>query len=131
MKLFGLVPSYLSWHYGTGILDLLNVWRNFLWFFYHFFSIPLLLRTLFSPLMRLREGYPRGFDPQAFASTVLVNLVMRIVGAFLRIFLIALGIVVLALVTLLGPALLLVWLTLPALIPALIVLGLQFLIPIP
>lgn len=127
MKLFGLVPIYLSWHYGSGILDLLNIWKNFLWFFYHFFSIPLLARTLFSPLMRLREGYPRGFDIEAFASTILVNIVMRIVGAFLRTFLIALGILVLILLLLCGPALLFLWLILPAAIPALIVMGLGFL----
>jgi hypothetical protein len=114
---------YITWHYSTAIRDLLRTWSNFLWFFYTFFSIPLLLRTLFQPFHRLDEGYRKGFYPSDWAEQFGVNLLMRFVGAFLRIFLILLGLICLF-GTLVGGALFFVaWLAAPLVVVALSIAG--------
>lgn len=50
MQLALLIPEYLVWHYSKAIRLILNIASNFIWFVYHFFSVPLLSNTIFSPL---------------------------------------------------------------------------------
>lgn len=80
------IGSYLLWHYGNALTNIVTVWGNFIWFVFHFFSTFVLLRTLFAPWERMHETYPRKgqFDPGFFFGTLLVNLIMRIVGAVVR-----------------------------------------------
>ncbi|OGZ41536.1 MAG: hypothetical protein A3C80_03555 [Candidatus Ryanbacteria bacterium RIFCSPHIGHO2_02_FULL_45_43] len=76
--------QYISWHYREGVKEVFKAWKNIHWFLYHFFSINILLRTLFKPFRRIREEYGRGFDPGKVAETLAVNIIMRAVGAFIR-----------------------------------------------
>lgn len=115
---------YFRWHYTTALVDLMRIWGNFFWFFTNFFSITLLLRTLFQPFRRLDAAYKKGFDPGAWAEQLGVNLLMRVVGALLRLFLIGIGLVAL-LCTLLGGVFFLVaWLATPFIVVSLIGSGL-------
>jgi hypothetical protein len=115
---------YLRWHYTQGVIDLVNNIINFLWFVYNFFSIPLLLRTFFVPFHRLQETAVKGFNIEQWAQALLVTTLMRLVGALLRTFLIAIGIIFLVAVFTGGSILLLAWLTMPLLLTFLVGLGL-------
>ena len=66
------------------MIDGLKSWFNFIKFWWYFFSIPLLLKTLFSAWHRDIIKYPRGFDLKEFAQTFVFNLLSRLLGAFVR-----------------------------------------------
>jgi hypothetical protein len=116
------------WHYGRSIRSYFSVWGNFFWFAYNFFSIPLLLRTLFSPFERLSEEYRKGLDLSALASTLLVNLIMRLVGAAVRGVIIIFGLGALCFVAAAGLLLLVAWILLPFIVFAFFLLGVHGLI---
>src|SRR3989344_4322818 len=42
-----VIPAYIVWHYTTALRDIWGILTNFLWFFWHFFSMPVLLKTMF------------------------------------------------------------------------------------
>ena len=119
---------FLRWHYTQGVIDLVNNIINLLWFVYNFFSIPLLLRTFFVPFHRLQETAVKGFNIEKWAEALLVTTLMRLVGALLRTFLIALGIVFLLAVFVGGSILLFVWLLLPVFLFFLVGLGLTLIV---
>lgn len=117
------LSQYSLWHYGRGVRNLLSNWLNFLWFAYNFFSIPLLLGTLFSPFERLSEEYKGGLDIGALLGTLLVNTIMRFVGAIVRLFIIGMGVFTLAMFIAAGLIVLVAWLLLPFIVFALLALG--------
>lgn len=123
----GLCYNYVVWHYSRAVVDLFRNWSNMVWFVFTFFSLPLLFRTLFAPFRRLDEGYEKGFNPEQWAGTFIVNTLMRFVGACVRLFVIVLGIVVLAVVLCGGFFLLLTWLVAPLLVVLLVGIGFTFL----
>ena len=106
-----LVTSYLYWHYTQAIKDIWQHLKNFLWFCYHFFSIPLLVKTFFAPWRRMGEAYPKGLD--IAGSTLLINSLMRLIGIIMRFFLIFVGLVSLVLVCIAGLAAFILWIILP------------------
>jgi hypothetical protein len=96
VSLILIFNDYIGWHYGRALGQFFRVWFNFLWFFIHFFSIPLHLKTLFSPWHRLSGGeYKRGgiLSPEVFFESLIVNTLMRLVGFVARIVVIALGLI--------------------------------------
>lgn len=109
----GLLFHYIAWHYTRGIIDLLRVWSNFIWFVFTFFSIPLLTTTLFSPFHKLDEGYKKGLDIGQWLQTFTINTLMRFVGALVRTFIILIGLGMLVFVLIGGSALLIVWILAP------------------
>lgn len=117
------LSQYSLWHYGKGVRDLLSNWWNFLWFAYNFFSIPLLMGTLFSPFERLSEEYKSGLDIGSLLGTLLVNTIMRFVGAVVRLFIILMGIFTLLVFSLVGLLVFVIWLALPFLIFGFMALG--------
>lgn len=77
--------GYLPWHYTTGFISLLGVFSNLFYFLFHFFSIPYLLRTLFSPWKRQVLGYETpGFNLRKIFETITFNLISRTIGAIIR-----------------------------------------------
>lgn len=110
MHVFLALPYYLSWHYTDAFVDMLNIWKNFLSFLFEFFSIPLLLKTLFSPWRRMQESYTRIED---FFEHLIVNTLMRFVGAFFRLIIIIFGLASLFLCFVLGIVFFLLWTALP------------------
>lgn len=87
-----LLPLYISWHYSRALRDLVRVCKNFIVFIYNFFSIHLLLFSLFAPLQRMTENYREGVHPEEFFNTLIVNTIMRFVGAVARLIVIVFGI---------------------------------------
>ena len=105
--------QYFRWHYSQGIVDMFHIIGNFLWFFYEFFSIPLLLKTYFVPFHRLNEEGPVGLDVGKIFERLMVNGLMRIVGMLLRTGIILFGVLLLVLTFLTGLVFVLIWLIAP------------------
>lgn len=126
--MLGLCFSYFFWHYTTALKELLAICRNFLWFVYHFFSIDVLSKTLFSPWQRMDEQYKKGFDISAIFQTFIVNTLMRIVGFLIRGFVILVGIAILIIVLAVEIVFFASWLVLPIIIVVLLVSGIRLLL---
>ncbi len=84
--------DYVLWHYGRAYINGATVWANLMWFVMHFFSVPLILRTLFSPWKRMREEYTHG-GFEDFMGMIVVNIMTRIIGFFVRIVILIVGMV--------------------------------------
>ncbi|MEA1929335.1 MAG: hypothetical protein U9M92_00395 [Patescibacteria group bacterium] len=116
---------YLWWHYTTAWRDGAIIWSNLLRFIYHFFSLPILVRTWVAPWRRLGEAYKPGLHPGEWASSLVVNLLMRIVGALARTILIISGLCSLVLMVLMGIIGALVWLLMPLIVVVLLIIALN------
>ena len=116
------IGAYFRWHYTKAYADLLGIWKDLLWFGYHFFSVPVLLRTLISPFYRIRER-PTKFDIEEILESLVTNILMRIVGFLVRIVLLILGGLFLFFLLITGSFVLLIWTITPFLVTALFILG--------
>ena len=125
MNVFQLIPYYIVWHYTQGVRDLVSVWCNFLWFIPSFFSIKTLLSTFFSPFERLNENYQRGFSVENFFSTLAVNMIMRLVGMFSRLFVILFGILSYLIVIITGVLVVIGWIVMPVIVLFLLSLSIE------
>jgi len=97
MVLGTLGKNYFQWHYSRAFSDIFNIWKNITTFLFNFFSIPILVKTFFSPWKRLQAEREReGFDLFDSMSTAFVNLIMRIVGMMMRTVLIFFGLCAIA-----------------------------------
>ena len=127
MNAFIFIPQYLKWHYTKAWRDLLNNCHSLIRFVTLFFSFRELFRTLFSPWRRLGESYAKGFDPESFLSTFIVNSITRIFGFIVRSAVIILGFISLLIAYLLSFFVFLVWLLYPIVLAFLFGLGLSIL----
>src|SRR3989344_7504463 len=93
MNPFLIASEYFIWQYSYGFVEFLGAWINVHWFLFYFFSFPMLLRTLFQPLFRIKEEYGRHFDLQKAAEALTVNIIMRITGFIVRVFLLCIGLI--------------------------------------
>jgi len=114
--------QYLEWQFLEMPENILKAWKNFLRFNLDYFSIPLLLKTFFSHWRRYSWSYPRGFDIGKYLETFFSNLISRVLGAIMRIFLILIGILVEIFLIFGGLFLFFCWI----LIPAFLILGVIF-----
>jgi len=117
-----IIIQWLSWQFFEMPGNILKAWKNFLKFNLNYFSIPLLLKTLFSPWRRYKVSYGRGFDVGRYFEVFLSNLIFRGLGAIMRIFLIFIGLFVEIFLILGGLIIFFGWLILPLLL----ILGLVF-----
>jgi ATP-dependent Clp protease ATP-binding subunit ClpC len=117
-----LILDYFIWHYTRAIKQGIIIWKNLLWFLNNFFSLKLLLKTLFQPFKRLQEYRGKGFDLQRFFETLIINIMMRLVGFLMRSIVIILGIIIETFALLGGIIALIFWIFLPLLIFPLILL---------
>lgn len=113
MHVFLALPYYLAWHYSEALQDMRRIWKNFFIFIWEFFSISILVRTLFSPWHKMKESYNRIED---FFGNLVVNTMMRLVGAVIRLVFIIMGVVCLIFCAVVGLAALAFWLFLPFLL---------------
>lgn len=118
-----LLAYYLFWHYTSAPMNFLRVWGNMLWFVVHFFSLPILLRTLFQPIQRLSEEYQGGLDLEDLGQVIVVNTLMRILGVLVRSFFIVLGVAFLLLGVAFGAILFVAWFFLPLILSGMVVFG--------
>lgn len=116
-----LPPLYLLWHYTVAWVDLVRLYQNFCWFLWHFFSIGVLFRTLFSPWRRLHEEKSK--DAAGLFGSVIMNLMLRTVGFGARFVTILFGFVTIILLSVCFIVLLLIWPFLPLVVVALLTQG--------
>jgi hypothetical protein len=117
MKFFMIGPYYLNWHYTRGLVELTkNLW-NFIVFEFHFFSVKELLLTLLSPFKRLHENYgSNAIEFERIFSALVVNIVMRIIGFFIRSLILFCACICITLSFIAFPFILLLWIILPFLL---------------
>lgn len=117
-----LIIAFFRWWYGPGWRDNADRLRGRLINTYQEFSVPILMRTLFSPWRRI-ISYGRG-SLEERARATLDNVVSRFVGLGVRLSALIAAVIIMSLNALLGVAWLVVWPLLPVAGPILIVWGL-------
>ncbi|MCX6712380.1 MAG: hypothetical protein NT041_01660 [Candidatus Vogelbacteria bacterium] len=114
MRFATVFGHYFIWHYGRAIRDLTRIYRNLIAFTFGFFSVSILVNSYLAPWRRLGEDYPEhNVDPFAFLSVLMVNIIMRLVGIFMRTIVIVLGMATTVLVIISYPLVLVIWIVLP------------------
>jgi hypothetical protein len=128
MKFVLVFWDYLLWHYTKGIKASFMLWKNLTVFLYNFFSIRSLFGNFFTPWRRLADNYPKWYRFSEFFSTVLMNGLMRIVGMFIRFFVLLFGLLIILIFIILYPVALVIWLLLPPAIILAILSGIVLII---
>lgn len=105
--------QYFQWHYYDQLKVILKAWRNYLKFNLNYWSVFLLLKTLFSPWRGYRWSYGRGFSIKRYAQAAFSNFASRLIGAMIRLVLIVIGILTEVFVVLVGAVVFLGWIFLP------------------
>lgn len=123
MNALALIPYYIIWHYSIAFRDIFRVWKNFLWFIFHFFSVGIILKTFISPWRRLSEEKGKIFEPRQFFSALAINTLMRIVGVFIRTVMLIVAFTAIVLVFIAGILFFVFWAFAPFLIFATIING--------
>jgi hypothetical protein len=123
-----IVHHYLLWHYTKAFGEILHVWKNIIWFTYHFFSIPQLLRSYFSPWKRMTEERHKSFDFEDLASFLIINLISRIIGVLLRTIVIISGAASLIILLVGIIAVYVFWVLAPVIIAAALYFGIMLII---
>src|SRR3989344_368016 len=108
-----IVLDWFYWHFFEMPKFLFLVWKNYILFFLDYFSIPLLLMTLFSPWRKNKDSYSGGFDIGKFFSSFIYNVFSRLIGMFLRLILIVIGIMAQIFVIIFGVFIIIVWVLMP------------------
>ena len=106
------IVGMLSWWYSAGWLERARIIRERIGATVDYFSIMLLLKTLFAPFRQISAGKvngPLGVKWRAFIDRT----ISRVIGAFIRIILIAIGCVTIALYCVIGLVTLVVWAIVP------------------
>jgi len=123
MNFINIFPMYLSWHYSKSLRGYFTIWGRMFWFVTFFYSFKEILKTFFEPFSRASEKYKRGFNLSDFAGTLVVNLSMRLVGAFIRSFIMLLGLLSYVVLGIFGLIGFILWAILPLVLLSLVVLA--------
>ncbi|OGZ19825.1 MAG: hypothetical protein A3F95_02700 [Candidatus Nealsonbacteria bacterium RIFCSPLOWO2_12_FULL_39_31] len=107
---------FLEWEFKDAPKSILIAWKNFLVFGLDYFSLPILLRTFFSPWKKYSYSYGGIFEIWKNIETLVFNAMSRIIGAIIRFVFIILGIVFEILIAVSGVLVFLGWLVLPFLL---------------
>ena len=114
------IIEMIKWHFYEMPAFLYSIGSNYIAFGLHYFSLPVLLATLFSPWRHYKGPKSRGFDLGEFFGNLIYNAFSRVMGFFCRLFLILAGIIFLLLVAIVGFLTILFWIFLPLIIILLI-----------
>lgn len=117
-----IISLWLVWHFYEMPKFLLGVWKNYILFALNYFSLPVLLKSLFAPWRKYRWKYPKGFKVAEFFNTLISNAFSRLLGAIVRIVLVFVGILFQIFVLAAGLVLFMLWIF----IPFIIIAGLLF-----
>jgi len=119
--------DFFIWYYKDTVKTVLAVWKNYLWFNLNYFSLPILIKTFFSPWKKYHSFYKGPFEIWANLETLVFNLMSRIIGAIIRFFLLLSGLALEILILATGTGFFLIWICLPALIIFFFLAGIYFL----
>lgn len=108
--------AWVLWHFNEMPRFLFGIWNDYILFASNYFSLPILLKSLFAPWRRYKWNYPKGFNIVEFFNTLISNIFSRFLGALVRVVLISIGILFQIFVLLIGIAVILFWILLPVII---------------
>lgn len=128
MLFLSIINHYLLWHYTRAFAELFHLWMNFLWFTIHFFSIPQLMRSWFSPWKRIVEERGNTWNFEDLAGYIVIGFFSRLIGFILRTIIISIGLVALTLLLVSGVAVYLFWVLAPFIIIGLFGFGITLLV---
>ena len=106
------IVGILHWWYGDGARVQFGRVRERLIAAYDYFSLDLLMRSLFSPFRQISAGKVQGSLEVKFRAFI-DNLISRAVGTVMRTILVVLGILGIFLAVVMGLVWLLVWFMVP------------------
>jgi len=119
--------KYLYWQLILTPKKVLLILKNYLAFGFDFFSIKETLRSLFSPWRRYLWDYGRGFDIGRYFEVLVSNIITRIIGFIMRLFLITFFIIYEVVVLILGIALFFISIIYPFFFIWLLIYGFKYL----
>lgn len=106
--------KFLAWHYSEGFSYYLGRWIYALRYIEHYFSIPILLKTLFYPWKRLEsEDKGPGFDISRYFENLTFNLISRFIGATVKIVLIIFSVFLITFIFIGGGLGIVIWALIP------------------
>jgi hypothetical protein len=123
-----IINLWFYWQFFESPKKIFQAWKNFFNFGLYYFSIPFLIKTLFSPWRKYHWSYPRGFDIGKYLEVFFSNLISRMIGAILRIFIVIFGILFEIFVIFFGFLIFWGWIFLPIILILLIIYGLWLLL---
>lgn len=114
--------AYFYWHYLERLRDIFLVMSNYVNFWVFFFSVKTVLKSLFLPWKKI-ESVPQrtGFDISIWANNLFFDIVARVIGFIMRIFLLGFFVICETVTLIIGVVLLAVWLFLPLIISYIII----------
>lgn len=106
--------QFIFWHYSFGLKFYLYRYYSALSSVVHYFSLNLLIPTLFAPWKKLViSDNKKGFDIMEWLNVTSFNMVSRVIGAIVRIVLFFTGSIILLVILLFGSLGVFIWLLLP------------------
>lgn len=126
--MFQLLLSGIHWHYTKAYKEIFILYKRFSGFIFHLFSIKDLLRTLFLPWQQLGERYQGGFHMKALFESLILNLLMRVVGFFVRVFVILIGCILSIILSVLFLIIIVFWTFIPFILIFLFITALKLLL---
>jgi hypothetical protein len=117
-----LVTIFIKWYFFVMPIKIIKLLYKYITVISKIYSFVFLLKTFFSPWKNQSYSYPdKGFDLNRILEIWTSNMVARVVGAFVRLFTILTGIVLLSAIGILGILLTLLWIAYPILFFVLII----------
>jgi hypothetical protein len=108
-----ILSSWILWHYVISLEKIYRQWKDFLKFNMDYFSIPFLLKTIFSPWKKYKISYGKGFDIAKIFEALTFNVFSRFIGAGIRTLVILFGLLSQFLIIFFGIFIILFWIILP------------------
>jgi hypothetical protein len=118
-----ILIQYLAWHFKDNLSAIFQAFKNCLKFNLNFWSVPVLLKTWFSPWRRYQASYGKGFGITKYFEAFTFNMTSRVIGFVMRTFLIVLGLMSEAVIFWAGLAVVLAWIVLPLFLLLIIIYG--------
>lgn len=122
-----MVLDIISWHFYEKPKELINELKLWLKALGNYFSLGILLSTLFAPWHRDLSIYVKGMGLGEYFIALTNNIISRIIGAIVRLFVLIAGSIVQILVFAFGIMAVICWLLLPFIIIFLIGAGIALL----
>lgn len=120
--------DFFLWYYSRAFYEIISVWMNLMWFITHFFSMPLLLKTLFAPWKRMTDSN-RHTGLEDLLATIVMNIMTRVFGAIIRICIITVGLLILLFGIVALCLIVLSWVILPLLLLYSMLYGVLIMLP--
>jgi hypothetical protein len=119
-----LINIFIKWYFVEMPIKILNQVYQYIVVLTKIYSFIFLFKTLFAPWKNQLYAYPnRGFDIKKILEIWTNNTIARVVGAFIRLATIFIGIGIIIFTMIIGSLFFVIWLTYPVLSISLIIIS--------